>query len=135
MQVRYFMTPDPVTIESQELIDDARRLMDELNIRHLPVTQDGVLVGVLSNRDVNNASIRVLGLEVEHVMSTPPLTIGPTEDIVKAARTMLAHRISGLPVVDEDGAIIGMITTTNCLIAMIQMHHELAAATAGAAAR
>lgn len=125
MKVRFFMTPEPAVIQSDALVEVAKDRMNEIGARHLPVVEGDELVGIISQRDVNNASLAVLGLPVSRIMSSPPLTVGPDDEIAEAAQIMLSHRISGLPVVTADGTLTGVITTTNCLVALVQFHHEL----------
>lgn len=125
MKVQFFMTPNPAVVQSHDLVDEASSIMRQLEVRHLPVVDGQKLVGVVSQRDVANASVALLGRPVSQIMSSPPLTVTPEDEIVDAARILLAHHISGLPVVTDDGGLVGVITTTNCLVALVQLHHEL----------
>lgn len=124
MQVKFFMTPDPVTVSVDETIEAAWDRMDSIEAHHLPVTEDGRLAGIVSDRDLRGSTAD----SVEEVMTPDPVTVGPDDGLVEAAQLLLSHRISSVPVVDQ-GRLVGMLTTTNCLIAMIQLHHELDLAT------
>jgi acetoin utilization protein AcuB len=133
MRVRDWMSPDPVAVEPTTSVREARHLLRYYGVRHLPVVQRERVVGIISDRDVriDDASLTLLaeashldevtglGRPVELVMTAPPHTIGPDEPIEAAARTMLSRRISALPVVDEDQRLVGMITTTDCLLASL----------------
>ena len=133
MRVRDWMSPDPVTVQTITPVGEARRLMRYYGVRHLPVTTDDRLEGVVSDRDVridDTALERVAALEklgevtgetteVEAVMTSPVHTIGPDEPVEAAARTMLSRRVSCLPVGDDDRRLLGVITTTDCLLASL----------------
>ena len=120
MQVRYYMTARPLTVDPDEAVEEARDRMAMIEARHLPVVRDGEVVGIVSDRDLRGRD----GDLVQDVMSTDPVTVAPTDELPDAGRLLLGHRISALPVV-EDGVLVGVLTTTNCLTAMIQLHHEL----------
>lgn len=126
MLVREWMNADPVTIEPSADVVEARSLMSSNRIRHLPVVDDGRVVGILSDRDVQipgavlyevaerlaksgdaRAAARVAeaNLLVETVMSRPVRVISPDETVETAARLLLSERINGLPVL-EDGKTV-----------------------------
>ena len=139
MRVRDWMTTDVATVGPSTDVADARRLLRDRGVRHLPVVDGGRVVGMISDRDVriSEASLHQVaermaavsrdklaaavgvGLVVESVMSAPPHVITPDEPIEAAARLMLSRRISALPVVDDAGAVVGMVTTTDCLLAFL----------------
>lgn len=132
MRVKSWMTADPIVVTPDTEVREARRLLHQNGIRHLPVVDDGRLVGMVSDRDVriDDRSLRRLaalerleaavgeGKPVEAVMSSPPHVVGPDEPVATAARVLLSRRISALPVV-EDGALVGILTTTDCLLALL----------------
>lgn len=136
MRVREWMSPDPVTVEATMTVREARRLLAYYGIRHLPVVRDGAVVGMLSDRDLrldddvvealaHGVPAAELGLDrpVEVVMSSPVHTIGDGEPIEAAARLMLSRRISAVPVLDGEGALVGLVTTTDCLLASLHPAH------------
>jgi acetoin utilization protein AcuB len=132
MLVSEWMTPDPVTVSPRTSVLAARRLLHLHGIRHLPVMDDGRLVGIVSDRDLAPldplvaASLTALHSDVasgrwravEAVMSTPPQVAHPDDHLAAAARTLLHWRLSALPVVSE-GQLVGIITTTDCLEALM----------------
>jgi acetoin utilization protein AcuB len=134
MRVRDWMSPDPVTVESATSVREARRLLSYYGIRHLPVVMGDRVVGMVSDRDVRieDAVLDLIaaagrvgeaaggGRAVETVMSTPVHTISPDEPVEAATRTLLSRRISALPVVDADANLVGLITTTDCLLASLR---------------
>jgi acetoin utilization protein AcuB len=134
MRVREWMSPDPVTVTPSTTIREARRLLRYYGVRHLPVVERDRVVGMLSDRDVridDNALDLIAaatadpdeasgaGREVRLVLSTPVHVIGPDEAVEAAARAMLSWRISALPVVDAANRLLGLITTTDCLLASL----------------
>ena len=126
MRVRDWMSPDPVTVAPSTPVDEARRLLDTYGVRHLPVVDRGRTVGMISDRDVRlphgaRAAARPTETEpaeVAEVMSTPVHVVEADEDIEAAARLMLSRRISALPVLAE-GELVGLVTTTDCLLASL----------------
>jgi len=118
--MRDVMTHRLVTIGPETSCDEARRLMDEHRIRHLPVVAEGRLVGMLSDRDVRSAAARASGIAVGKVMTPDPVMVAPKTRVEHAARAMLARRFGALPVVD-DGALVGIVTYTDLLEALVQV--------------
>lgn len=139
MAVRDWMTTDPVVVGPDVEVREARQLMRSRGIRHLPVVADDVLIGIVSDRDVriDDQSLRRLqaleqvgelvgeGKPVEAIMSPSVHTISPEDSIGDAARLMLSRRISALPVVDEDRKLLGIITTTDCLLVALTIDPEI----------
>jgi acetoin utilization protein AcuB len=134
MRVKDWMSPSPVTVPADHGVFAARRLMEERRIRHLPITRDGELVGIVTDRDIRlnlpspatSLSVwevnYILGrLTVGEVMTRTLVVIGPERDIAAAARLMVDHRIGALPVVDG-GRLVGLITETDLLRALL--HRE-----------
>lgn len=133
MRVSEWMSPDPVSVAPQDTVRHARQLLHRYGVRHLPVVDRGQVVGVISDRDVriDESSLeddpaeqldRSLGTgrQVVEVMSSPPHTIRAEATMQDAARLMLSRRISALPVVDDAGELVGIVTTTDCLLASMR---------------
>ena len=121
MQVQYFMTPDPKVVSPDETVDAAWDRMASIQAHHLPVVEDGVLIGIISDRDLRDD---LDGL-VRDVMTREPITVRPEGGLIEAGKVLLSNQINAVPVVDSNGILVGVLTTTNCLIAMIQLNHEL----------
>lgn len=125
MRVREWMSPDPVTAGPSTTVAEARHLLHYYGIRHLPVVEEGRVVGVVSDRDLHQDPTAVpdaaaLEREIGTLMSSPAHVVDADASITEAARLMLSRRISALPVVDPaDRTLIGMITTTDCLLASL----------------
>ncbi|HEX6256368.1 MAG TPA: CBS domain-containing protein [Euzebyales bacterium] len=134
MRVREWMSPDPVTIEIDETVRQARELLSDHGFRHLPVVERGSLVGIVSDRDVMirpralRAAMRDRAVEdllddarpVEAVMSSSPHVIAPDAAVDDAARLLVSRRVGALPVVDADDGLVGIITAVDCLLASLQ---------------
>jgi CBS domain-containing protein/RimJ/RimL family protein N-acetyltransferase len=127
--VRTWMTPTPITITVEETVITAYERMKIHHIRRLPVMNGETLVGVITVNDVR--SIVPMGPEmivgfndsiasrkVKDVMSSHPVTITQEASLGEAARLMMKHKISGLPVV-EKGALIGVISEADIFRLMI----------------
>lgn len=114
MRVREWMTSDPVTVTPDTPLDEVRRRLDQGGFRHLPVVSDGWLTGIVSDRDVRSGADGT----AEAVMSTSVQRIDADETVEAAARQMLSRRISALPVVSGE-SLVGIITTTDCLLALL----------------
>jgi acetoin utilization protein AcuB len=120
MLVRHRMTRTPVTVTPQDTLATAQAKMTAGRFRRLPVVENGTLVGILTDRDIR----RHVGVEertrARAAMTESPLTVSPTTTVEEATQLMLAHQISGLPVV-ENGQLVGIITTSDILQAFLEM--------------
>ena len=141
MTVRQWMANDPVVVEPGTEVHQARATMQRNGIRHLPVVQEGVLVGIVSDRDVRIdegslaecgsldrvKAVSGHGRDVASVMAASVHHIGPDASVGDAARVMMSRHISAVPVV-EDGRLVGIITTTDCLLAALTADPDLGSA-------
>ena len=134
MLVEKWMTRTPVTIEESDSLSMAMHVLKEKKIRRLPVLRKGKLVGIVTDRDLKAASPSeatsldiwelhfLLGkLKIKDVMSKKLITITPKDTIEKAAMVMMERRIGGLPVVDESGALIGILTEDDVFRALVEV--------------
>jgi acetoin utilization protein AcuB len=124
-QVRDWMTPDPITAPPSMSLPEALQLMAEHSIRRLPIVERGKLVGIVTRGDLRGAqpsqatSLSVFELHylvgritLDQIMTRDPLTVSDTTTVQEAARLMLEHKISGLPVVKHD-RVVGIITESD----------------------
>ncbi len=103
------MIVDPVTIGPKQLIADALEIMKKYKISGVPVTEEGRLVGILTNRDLRFENR--LDLTVEEVMTKDNLITVPVgTTLEQAEKTLHRHRVEKLLVVDEDYNLRGLIT-------------------------
>lgn len=124
MIIKDWMTKDVITVDPEASMMRAAKLMKEKNIRRLPVVDDkGKLLGMLSDRDVKEASpskattldvhelyYLLSEIKVKNIMTPTPLTIRDTDTVVKCAAIMHDKKISGLPVLNEHGELVGIMT-------------------------
>jgi acetoin utilization protein AcuB len=122
-RVRDFMTTMPGTIESDHTVEQAREMMLNFKARHLPVVRDGLLLGILSERDIAVAAS--LGRNgsahtVEEAMTTPAFTCGPEAHVHAVATEMAEHKYGTAIVVERDHPlhVIGLFTTVDALRAL-----------------
>ncbi len=131
MLVREWMTPDPQTVNASTPVMEAMQRLREGGFRRLPVTQDGKLIGIVTDRDLKEAtpskattlSIYELNyllskLVVKDVMRSPVITVRIDDPIEQAALLMEEHRVSGLPVL-QDGNLVGILTITDLMRALV----------------
>jgi CBS domain-containing protein len=125
--VRDLMAQNPATLDRNETLDLADQIMNLGRIRHMPVVDDGKVVGILSQRDLfRSALIVALGfarrttsaliktIKIKEVMTEHVITITPDVAAKDAARLMIDKKIGCLPVVENE-KLIGLITETDIL--------------------
>ena len=116
-----FMTYTPCTADEGLSILDAQDRMNANNIRHLLVTRNDHLVGVVSSRDVTFAlslpGVKPEKLTVFQAMTAAPFTCGPKALLAEVCKEMEAHRY-GCAVIVDDGLVTGIFTTTDALRAV-----------------
>jgi acetoin utilization protein AcuB len=124
MKVEKYMSHTPVTIRDNTVYSKAFNIMQEKDLHHLPVVNaKNEVVGILTRRDLQIAAqhFREAPVEVSDVMHTPVVTISPDEPLLEAARQMIDKRIGGLPVFDDNGKMVGILTETDLLRALIDL--------------
>ncbi len=125
--VREWMTYDPVTADPSTSIQAAWKIMQERRIHHLPVVEEGRLVGIVTDRDLRRVlpspatSLEIHELHylldkltVSEVMTKDVITTTRFTPVTDAARTLLRNRIGALPVV-QGGMLVGILTQTDVL--------------------
>jgi acetoin utilization protein AcuB len=129
MLIQEYMTPHPTTVTEDTSVIEAAELMREKKVRRFPVLKGGELVGIVTDRDLRSAApsqvisfdseertlmpelhALLARIKVGEIMSTDVISVAPEQTIVTAAVLMLKDRISGLPVVDSKGELVGIIT-------------------------
>lgn len=127
MYVRDLMESEVVTLNAGDTLDLADDIMRLGRIRHMPVTANGKLVGILSQRDLFRAAISsalqlrpaaerewLAKIPVREVMTMNVFIIAPTATVHAAVKQMLDKRIGCLPVV-EDGKLVGLLSESDCM--------------------
>ena len=112
-RIRELMTENPKTVSSDATVVEAARVMRDGDVGLVPVVDGDRLVGTVTDRDI---AIRVVAEErdpntttVRETASTDPVTIGPEQDLDEALRLMAQHQVRRLPVVEEDGRLVGIV--------------------------
>ena len=129
------MTTDLITVSLSTSLAEARLLMQDYRIRHLPVTNDGgELVGLLTQSDVLAATdsilrdddnrIRAKEILIQDVMVTKVATVDENASLRQAALFLEKHRIGCLPVVSEE-KLVGIITDTDFVGVAINLLEQL----------
>lgn len=134
MFVKDWMSTDVVTIDLDDSMQDAVRLLKEHKIRMLPVLSKGKLVGVVSDSDLKRASasdatlldihelLYLIGkIKVKDIMTKKPATVSADFTVEETAQLLLDHKVSGAPVVDETGQVIGIITRDDLFKVLISL--------------
>jgi len=111
--IREIMTSNPSTVEPNKTVVEAARIMKQEDAGVVPVTENGRLTGMVTDRDI---AIRVVAegkdpqsTTVREVASTDLVTIDPQQDLDEALRLMAQHQVRRLPVVEEDGRLVGVV--------------------------
>ena len=105
----YGMVVDPITMSPEQRLYEALEVMERYRISGVPVTKNGRLVGILTNRDLRFET--KLDLKIAEVMTREKLVTAPVGTTLEEAKEILhQHRIEKLPVVDEDFNLKGLIT-------------------------
>ena len=100
MLVQHCMTRDPTVVSPHEPLTVAHEKMTAGSFRHLPVVHEGVLVGILTDRDLYRKGVNEQA-QVKMAMTQEPVTVSLVTPVERAALLMVHHRISGLPVLKD----------------------------------
>jgi CBS domain-containing protein len=135
--VKEWMTTPVVSVSPKSTIIEADRMMQEYGIRRLPVLEKGKLVGIVTKGDVREArasaantlsiwelNYLIARLKVEQIMSANVYTINPDADIADAAELMMSRKVSGLPVVNQNGEVVGVITESDIFRMLVQERQQ-----------
>lgn len=119
--VQKHMTLSPQVISSAHTLAQARQIMRERNIRHLPVVDEGRLVGMVSQRDLylleTLEGVDPAAERVEEAMSPEPFSVRPDAPLEEVALAMAEHKYGSAVVVDQ-GVVVGLFTTVDALRAL-----------------
>jgi CBS domain-containing protein len=109
-----FMSKDLVTVGESDDLALAESLLRLSGIRHLPVVKDGRLVGLVTQRDMlrsgQSGRSGARTLAVSEIMTRDLTTVRPATALSQAARLMLERKYGCLPVCDEEGRLVGIVT-------------------------
>ncbi len=131
--VKNWMSKEVIFVSPNTTLPATHHLMSEYDVRRLPVTDQGQLVGIITLGDVREAepsdatslseweaNYLLDKLKVSRVMATKPITISPNDTLADAANQMLKHKVSGLPVINDDNQVVGIITESDIFRLVVQ---------------
>ena len=128
MLIKDWMATTILTVDANTSVMRATRTMKENNIRRLPVLSHGKLAGIITDRDLKDASpsskadmdihemyYLLSEMKVKDVMTDSPVCMKKDDTLEKAALVMLREKISGLLIVDENGNLVGLLSESDVL--------------------
>lgn len=135
MKAEDIMTADVATVEETATIGEALEIMEERDIRHLPIVRGSEVIGMLSDRDLRGLGLSLVtdvegmerlksrfGAKVSELMSSNVLTVDPEADVSEIVDLMLEEKISAVPVVDDDtNELKGIVSYVDVMRAMREM--------------
>ena len=134
MLVKNWMSKEVITIDADDSMSNAMDLLKKHDIRMLPVMKNGNLVGVVTDRDLKRASasdattleihelLYILSkIKVKDVMTKEHITVSGDFTVEETAMLLLENKISGVPVVDEGGQVVGIITQNDLFRVLISL--------------
>jgi CBS domain-containing protein len=112
--IKEVMTSNLATVESNASVVEAAQLMRDENTGIVPVVEKGGLVGTVTDRDI---VVRLIAegrdpqsVTVREIASTDLVTVDPQQDLDEALRLMASYQVRRLPVVEEDGRLVGVVS-------------------------
>lgn len=134
MLVKDWMAKDFVVMDVDSTLAETSRRMKEKNLLMVPVTDGGKLVGVVTDRDIKRASasdattldvhelLYLLNkIKIKEIMSRNPVSVGPYNTVEETAQLLLEKNISGAPVVDAKGKLVGTISQRELFRVLISL--------------
>jgi len=134
MLVRDWMSKEVITVNADDSMYHATQKLKENNIRILPVMKSDKLVGVITDRDLKRSSASdattleihellyaLSRIKVGEIMTKDPITVPPDFTVEETAEVILKSRISGVPVLDEQSKVVGVITKTDLFKVLISL--------------
>ena len=135
-RVKDWMTREVVSINADQSLPEAHKLMDEHRVRRLPVIDGDELVGIVTRGDVRQASpsdatslsifelhYLLARLPVSEIMTRDPITVSPSTRLTEAAKLMIANKVSGFPVL-EGKQVVGVVTESDIFRAFVKLMEE-----------
>ncbi|MCM1128369.1 MAG: CBS domain-containing protein [Oxalobacter formigenes] len=132
MKIRDIMTKSVVTVEMDDKLSLVKEIFDNSKFHHLLVMEEGKLFGVVSDRDLLKAispnlgtmvityrDLATLNKRVHQIMTRKPVTLKADDSISDAAALFNTHRISCLPVVDDDFRPVGIVSWRDLIKTML----------------
>ena len=134
MLVKNWMSKNVITVDVNDSMAHASELLKENHIRGLPVMKNGKLVGVVTDRDLKKASASdantldihellylIAKIKIKEVMTKNPITIPFEYTVEEAAEILLDNKLSGAPVVNDKGDVVGIITQADIFRVLVSL--------------
>lgn len=121
------MTESPATVAPGDSLTKASELFESTGMHHVPVVDNDKLVGILSASDflklhfLKNGNLSLEKAKVRQLMQTNPVVLPYSASLRDAAEKLRVGEFHALPVIDDDGAVVGMITTSDLVEYLL--HH------------
>ena len=115
------MTTNPVAVRAEDSVVTAKDLLQSHGIHHLPVVEDGILVGILSSSDflklhvLRDREEALAAIKVSQIMEAEPVTLDVFADLVDVAAKLSEGGFHALPVVEADNALVGIVTSSDLI--------------------
>ena len=111
-----YMVKSPFVIDPDATVKEARTMMGELGIRHLPViAEDGELKGLVSERDLSSAKAQEKNAKIADFMKTEVYTVEPDANLAEVVGVMADEKIGSALVVSPGNDVLGIFTTVDAL--------------------
>lgn len=135
MKIADVMTHMPIAISNTDTIGRAEELMTTHAIRQLPVLEEGKLVGMITDRDLRSqlggsllfdleARAAALARPVNEAMSAMPMSLLPDDNLQTAITLFIDEKIGGVPVIDNDNKLLGIVTYVDLMRCFLQRLQE-----------
>ena len=134
MLVKNWMSKKVITVDVNESMQNATMLMRINRVRMLPVVKKNKLVGIISDRDLKKASASdatsleihellflLTKIKIKDIMTKEPITVTQDWTIEETAELLLNNKISGVPVIDDKGTVLGVITQTDVFRVLLSL--------------
>lgn len=118
-----YTSPNPVTIDENENLIKAFSIIEENGFRHLPVTKEGKIVGILSERAIHSLQdfSSLKEPKVKDCMQEDPISVNTGTSLMETAFLLSDKKIGSVLVLNNDGSLNGIFTTTDALNALIEI--------------
>ncbi len=134
MLVKNWMSKNVITVDINDSMQEAIKLLKENDIKMMPVMKNEKLVGIITDRDLKRASASdattldvhellflVSKIKVRDIMTKDPIMIPDDFTVEETAEILLKNKISGAPVIDNEGKVVGTITQTDLFKVLISL--------------
>lgn len=123
VRVDEYTSSSPITIDLNASLDDAHKLMNKNGIRHLPVMDEGKVVGIVSERDLmaNYGKAWSDLMRIRNIMNPSILLAHHNDDLGEVAYRLSSEKKGSAIILDENDELYGIFTTTDALNALVEL--------------